>query len=127
LQVRTPAGGTLALSVAASFAARLAGLALRAPPPPAGGGLLIPRCASVHTFGMRYALDVAFVRWPAPGGRLQVIAVREHIVPWRAARVAAPRRGTAAIELRAGAAARHGIAPGAALEAIPGSARAGLG
>jgi len=27
----------------------------------AGPGLLIPRCASVHTFGMRFALDVHFL------------------------------------------------------------------
>jgi uncharacterized membrane protein (UPF0127 family) len=27
----------------------------------AGPGLLIPRCASVHTFGMRFALDVYFL------------------------------------------------------------------
>jgi uncharacterized membrane protein (UPF0127 family) len=27
----------------------------------AGAGLLIPRCRSVHTFGMRFALDVAFL------------------------------------------------------------------
>ena len=27
----------------------------------AGPGLLIPSCASVHTFGMRFALDVAFL------------------------------------------------------------------
>jgi uncharacterized membrane protein (UPF0127 family) len=27
----------------------------------AGRGLLIPRCASVHTFGMRFALDVYFL------------------------------------------------------------------
>ncbi len=27
----------------------------------AGAGLLIPRCASVHTFGMRFALDLAFL------------------------------------------------------------------
>jgi uncharacterized protein len=26
-----------------------------------GAGLLIPRCRSVHTFGMRFALDVAFL------------------------------------------------------------------
>jgi hypothetical protein len=26
-----------------------------------GAGLLIPRCASVHTFGMRFALDVYFL------------------------------------------------------------------
>lgn len=27
----------------------------------AGAGLLIPRCASVHTFGMRFALDLVFL------------------------------------------------------------------
>ncbi len=27
----------------------------------AGPGLLIPRCSSVHTFGMRFALDVVFL------------------------------------------------------------------
>ena len=27
----------------------------------AGAGLLIPRCSSVHTFGMRFALDLAFL------------------------------------------------------------------
>jgi uncharacterized membrane protein (UPF0127 family) len=27
----------------------------------AGSGLLIPRCSSVHTFGMRFALDLAFL------------------------------------------------------------------
>jgi uncharacterized membrane protein (UPF0127 family) len=26
-----------------------------------GGGLLIPRCASVHSFGMRFALDLVFL------------------------------------------------------------------
>lgn len=26
-----------------------------------GAGLLIPRCASVHTFGMRFALDLVFL------------------------------------------------------------------
>jgi len=27
----------------------------------AGGGLLIPRCASVHSFGMRFELDLFFL------------------------------------------------------------------
>jgi hypothetical protein len=27
----------------------------------AGPGLVIPRCASVHTFGMRFALDIHFL------------------------------------------------------------------
>jgi uncharacterized protein len=46
--------------VAVGFRARLIGLALldRAE---AGPGLLIPRCAAVHTFGMRFALDLLFL------------------------------------------------------------------
>jgi uncharacterized protein len=40
--------------------ARLLGLALL-PRERAGAGLLIPRCASVHTFGMRFVLDVVFL------------------------------------------------------------------
>ncbi|MGN6203101.1 MAG: DUF192 domain-containing protein [Solirubrobacterales bacterium] len=43
-----------------SFRSRLLGLAWR-PRSVAGPGLLIPRCASVHTFGMRFALDVYFL------------------------------------------------------------------
>lgn len=48
------------VAVAAGFRARLLGLAFltRAA---AGTGLLIPGCASVHTFGMRFALDVVFL------------------------------------------------------------------
>jgi uncharacterized membrane protein (UPF0127 family) len=46
--------------VATGWRARLLGLAGldRAE---AGGGLLIPRCASVHTFGMHFALDLYFL------------------------------------------------------------------
>jgi uncharacterized membrane protein (UPF0127 family) len=40
----------------------------------AGRGLLIPRCASVHTFGMRFALDLYFL-----GERGEVIAVRRGV------------------------------------------------
>jgi uncharacterized membrane protein (UPF0127 family) len=48
------------VAVAVGFRARLLGLALldRAE---AGPGLLIPRCAAVHTVGMRFALDVYFL------------------------------------------------------------------
>jgi uncharacterized membrane protein (UPF0127 family) len=46
--------------VALRFRARLLGLAwLRRER--AGVGLLIPRCASVHTFGMRFPLDLVFL------------------------------------------------------------------
>ena len=48
------------LPVAATRRARLLGLAVLAPEQ-AGPGLLIPRCRSVHTFGMRFAIDVLFV------------------------------------------------------------------
>lgn len=45
---------------AASFRSRLLGLALL-DRREAGAGLLIPRCASVHTVGMRFLLDVFFL------------------------------------------------------------------
>jgi uncharacterized membrane protein (UPF0127 family) len=46
--------------VARGLRARLLGLALLHRKR-AGPGLLIPRCGSVHTFGMRFALDVVFL------------------------------------------------------------------
>lgn len=48
------------VAVATGPRARLLGLALLAAEE-AGPGLLIPRCASVHTFGMRFALDLVFL------------------------------------------------------------------
>ena len=44
----------------------------------AGPGLLIPRCASVHTFGMRFELDLFFL-----DGSGRVIAVRRRVPPRR--------------------------------------------
>ena len=46
--------------VAIGFRARLLGLSFLCIER-AGTGLLIPRCASVHTFGMRFALDLVFL------------------------------------------------------------------
>jgi uncharacterized membrane protein (UPF0127 family) len=40
--------------------ARLLGLAFMPAPPPEQA-LLIPNCRSIHTFGMRFAIDVAFL------------------------------------------------------------------
>jgi uncharacterized protein len=48
------------IPVATTFRSRLLGLA-HLDREEAGQGLLIPRCASVHTFGMRFALDVYFL------------------------------------------------------------------
>jgi uncharacterized protein len=53
-----------------------------------GRGLLIPRCSSVHTFGMRFPLDVFFL--DAEG---RVISVRRRVPPRRVVW----QRGAAAI------------------------------
>jgi hypothetical protein len=45
---------------AVSFRSRLLGLAWL-PRERVGAGLLIPRCSSVHTFGMRFPLDLLFL------------------------------------------------------------------
>jgi uncharacterized membrane protein (UPF0127 family) len=61
--------------VARSRRARLLGLALRRHPPP-GRALLLPRCRSVHTFGMRFALDLV---WLDRSG--DVLAIDERVPP----------------------------------------------
>jgi len=50
----------LDVPVATGFRARALGLSLL-DRKDAGPGLLVPRCAAVHTFGMRFALDVHFL------------------------------------------------------------------
>jgi len=52
--------GGLDVRVALTPHARLLGLALL-DEVPAGSALLIPRCRSIHTFGMRFPLDVVFL------------------------------------------------------------------
>lgn len=63
--------------MARSFRERLVGLAWRRRSQ-AGPGLLIPRCSSIHTFGMRFALDVYFLD---SGGK--VMAARRGVPPRR--------------------------------------------
>lgn len=54
------------MDVARSFRERLLGLSFRdLPTLPPGYALLFPRTCSVHTFGMRFALDLC---WLGPGG-----------------------------------------------------------
>jgi uncharacterized membrane protein (UPF0127 family) len=61
--------------VASTFWTRLKGL-LGAPPLQPGEGMLIDPCQAVHMFGMKQALDVAFV-----GADGQVIAVYHDLRP----------------------------------------------
>lgn len=55
-----PPVAALEVPVADRFGARLLGLA-HLDRADAGPGLLLPRCSSVHTFGMRFALDIYFL------------------------------------------------------------------
>jgi uncharacterized protein len=50
----------LEVPVARGLRARALGLS-HLPRERAGAGLLIPRCSCVHTFGMRFALDLVFL------------------------------------------------------------------
>lgn len=63
--------------MATGFRARLLGLA-HLDRYAAGSGLLIPRCSSVHTFGMRFALDLFFLdaRGAILSARLRIPARR---------------------------------------------------
>jgi trehalose synthase len=79
--------------VASGLPARLLGLA-HLDRARAGGGLLIPRCRSVHTFGMRFALDLVFL-----DRRGEVVDVRHDVGPWRIVR---DRRASAVLELPSG-------------------------
>jgi uncharacterized protein len=76
--------------VAGTRGARLFGLA-HLDRDAAGPGLLIPRCASVHTFGMRFALDLVFLG--RDGGPR---SIRLGVPPRR---VAFDRRASAVLEL----------------------------
>lgn len=78
------------MPVALGFRARLLGLA-RLDRAEAGPGLLIPRCSSIHTFGMRFGLDVFFL-----GEAGEIVAVRRGI---RAGRVASCRNAHAVVEV----------------------------
>lgn len=88
---------------ARTFSQRALGLlGLRALP--AGEGLLIRPCASIHTFGMRFPIDVLFVDRNGT-----VSAVHLYVEPWRMLRC---RGATAVLELTAGGACAHGLRSG---------------
>ena len=98
----------LHIRIAGGFLQRARGLLLR-PPLRANEALLIPGCASVHTFGMRYAIDVVFLD---PLGR--VLHVAGSLRPWR---IASQPGAAAVLELLAGSAAMHRLHPGVVLNA----------
>ncbi len=78
--------------VATGFRARLLGLS-HLDREQAGSGLLIPRCSGVHTFGMRFALDLVFL-----DREDRICSVRREVQPRRFVSV---RRASAVLELPA--------------------------
>ncbi len=70
--------------------------------------LLISRCASIHTIGMSYGLDIVFLD---PSG--VVLGTRERVRPWRACLQKGAR---STLELHEGAVRRLSIATGDVLE-----------
>lgn len=112
VRLHTPSGRPLDIWVAESFRARLAGLA-GLPRLAPGRALLLPGCRSVHTVGMRFAIDVAFVRWPPVAGGCRVLAMRVEVPPFRlVAPPGLPRGAVAALEVAAGTLVAGGACPG---------------
>ena len=72
---------------------------------PAGEGLWIEPCGSVHTWFMRFPLDVLFIDRSG-----EVVAVHPGLRPFSATRI--HRRARAALELPAGTLAATGTLPG---------------
>ncbi|WP_225847685.1 DUF192 domain-containing protein [Streptomyces sp. HPF1205] len=98
-------GGEVPLRVAASYRARTRGLLGR---DGVEGALLLTPASSVHTVGMRFAIDVAYL-----DRGLRVLAVRT-MPPGRVGR---PRlRARHVLEAEAGALAAWGVARGVRLE-----------
>ena len=89
--------------VASSPLARMRGLLGRSGLE-SGEGLLLRPASSVHTFFMRFAIDVVFL---TPDG--DVVKVASNVRPWRAV---GARGAKAVVELAAGEADRRGIRAG---------------
>ncbi|WP_299532828.1 DUF192 domain-containing protein [uncultured Streptomyces sp.] len=101
----------VALRTAASYRARRRGLLGQ---DGVDGALLITPCNSVHTFRMRFAIDVAYL-----DRKLNVLTVRT-MVPGR---LGLPRlRARHVLEAEAGAMEAWGLRPGVRVEIRPGAA-----
>ncbi|MER8033472.1 DUF192 domain-containing protein [Streptomyces hydrogenans] len=99
-----PEGATVPVEVAASYRARRRGLLGR---DGVAGAMLLTPANSVHTLGMRFPIDVAYL-----DRRLRVLAV----VTMRPGRLGLPRpRARHVLEAEAGAMAAWGLRPGVVL------------
>jgi len=72
---------------------------------PPGTGLLLSPCNSIHTWFMRFPIDVLFL-----DASWRVVRILPSMAPWRFGPLV--RGARMAVEVPAGAAGRAGIAPG---------------
>lgn len=102
-------------TIAQTWPARLVGL-LGCDTLPEGEALFFPSCSSIHTWGMRFAIDAIFVdrRW-------RVVSLRAGVRPWR---VVWPVWGAwGVVEVAAGTLGRIGLKVGDQLRIAPASIR----
>lgn len=78
---------------------------------PPGHALVLAPCQGIHTFGMRYSIDVVGV---ARDGR--VVTIAQEVKPWR---VALSWRAFAVVELAAGRCAETGLWVGLTVRVCP--------
>ena len=77
---------------------------------PTGEGILIRPAPSIHTFFMRFPIDVVFLSRQG-----EVLKIAEHVAPWRARSC---RHSYAVLELAAGEAGRRGLAVGERIDTV---------
>ena len=107
---RSPDGHRIGLKevlVAENAAERARGL-LGREPLRQGQGMYIAPCRSVHSFGMRYALDLVYI-----DGRQRVCKVVHGLRKWR---ISGSLRAHGTLELMAGEAKRLGLSCGQEVE-----------
>lgn len=76
-----------------------------------------PRCSSIHTCWMRFAIDVIFLRPSnARPGTWVVGSVQEGVRPWRL--MVWDRSASVVLEMAAGTAKERGLSPGDEVECI---------
>lgn len=98
------------VTMATTWGSRLRGLLGRRALPE-GEAMVFPSCRSIHTWGMGFPIDAAFVdrSW-------RVVAVREHLAPWRV--VLPVRRAWGVVELPSGTLERTGLRVGDVLQLV---------
>jgi len=113
LTLDIPDGALLHLMMAGSTLERMRGLLGRAALGPREG-MLLPHCGMIHTFGMRYPIDVVYL-----DREHRVLKVSEALAPRR---MGGHWRARSVLELAAGSAAACGIRTGTVL-ALSGAAQ----